>query len=226
MTTPTGLPPSDGSGLSAAETKPPASVMATLDKGADRAATPLDGEQLSSLVARAQEGDAEAFAHLYRCYHGPVCRLTQFYLRESGEDAAAETFLRAWSSIHRYRTDNGTPFTAWLYGIARHVVQDELRAKQRTLPCEHLPERETMEPRDEAPFLRAAIKALPREQRQVIELKYLLGRKNPEVAAPLKKSSGAVNAQHWRARQTLHRLLSGATGARQAVAEPGGGQAA
>src|SRR5712691_11183839 len=101
----------------------------------------IDAGQIRWLVERAREGDRAAFGELYRLCHGKVFRLVRFYLPGSGgEDAVAETFLRAWVALPRYR-DTGAPFTAWLAGIARHVVADARRAGRRVEPRAELPDR-------------------------------------------------------------------------------------
>jgi RNA polymerase sigma factor (sigma-70 family) len=55
--------------------------------------------------------------------------------------------------------------------------------------------------------LRGAIDGLPTEQRQVIELKYLVGMTNDEVAAAMETTPGAVNARQWRALKALAEIL-------------------
>src|SRR5438132_1543555 len=55
--------------------------------------------------------------------------------------------------------------------------------------------------------LRGAIEHLPTEQRQVIELKYLVGMTNEEVAAAMGTTPGAVNAKQWRALKALADVL-------------------
>src|SRR5213080_3094221 len=54
---------------------------------------------------------------------------------------------------------------------------------------------------------RGAIEHLPTEQRQVIELKYLVGMTNEEVAAAMGTTPGAVNAKQWRALKALADVL-------------------
>lgn len=114
----------------------------------------------------------------------------------------SETFLRAWSALPRYR-DTGAPFVAWLYGIARHVIADVRKSQRRVEPREQVPERLQESVPDDGLALQTAIRKLPKEQRQIIEMKFLLGLTNPEVAAILKKSIGAVNAQQWRALRAM-----------------------
>ncbi len=162
--------------------------------------------QASTLVSAAQAGDRDAFGLLYREHYGAVYRLARFYLGASAEDVVAETFLRAWKALPRYR-DTGAPFVSWLYGIARHVVADELRKAKRLEPRDTLPEIAFEGSEDDRLVLAAALERLPKEQRRVIEMKYLLGLKNPEVAEALGKSVGAVNAMQWRALATLRDLM-------------------
>jgi len=158
------------------------------------------------LVERAREGREDAFGDLYRRYHAPLFRLARAHLGDGAEDAVAETFLRAWKGLPGYK-DTGAPFLAWLYGIARHVIADEFRRRARVEPRADLPDGRVEWKVDDELTLAAAIRGLPDEQRQVIELKFLMGATNAEVAAALGKSEGAVNAKQWRALGALRKML-------------------
>lgn len=159
------------------------------------------------LVARAQRGDREAFGQLYLRYHAPLYRLARLHLRVEAEDAVAETFARAWASLPRYR-DTGAPFVAWLYGIARHVVVDEIRRSRRSELRAQWPDMPMEAGQDDDRLaLAAAIDRLPQEHRQVIELKFLVGLTNEDIARALGKSPGAVNAIRWRALRALRHMV-------------------
>jgi RNA polymerase sigma-70 factor, ECF subfamily len=159
------------------------------------------------LVRKAQKGDREAFDLLYRMHHAAVFRLARFHVGSDADDAAAETFVRAWASLPKYR-DTGAPFVAWLYGIARHVVADEFRRRHRTEPRADLPDSPVeIRGSEDRLDLRAAIDRLPEEQRLVIELKFLAGLKNPEIAMLLRTTTGAVNAKQWRALNALNEAM-------------------
>lgn len=163
---------------------------------------------VSKLVERAQRGDTDAFGELYRIHRPAIYRLARFYVHEAAEDAVAETFVRAWAALPRYR-DTGAPFSAWLYGIARHVAVDEVRRRQRSEPRSELPDRGVHDMIDDRLTLGEALLKLPTAQRQVIELKFLLGMTNPEVAAAMGTTTGAVNAKQWRALAALREVLEG-----------------
>jgi RNA polymerase sigma-70 factor (ECF subfamily) len=165
--------------------------------------------RVPQLVEQAKRGDRDAFAELYRLHHARIFRMARLHLGDLGdgaEDAVAETFLRAWAALPRYR-DTGAPFVAWLFGIARHVVLDELARGRRVTPRGELPERTRGWTVDDRLTLAQAMERLPAEQRRVLELKYLAGMKNAEVASALGKSKGAINAMQWRALGTLRQIL-------------------
>lgn len=169
----------------------------------------LDGQEVAALVTRAQAGDQDAFGLLYLEFRRRIYNLARFSLSHSAaEDAVGETFVRAWAALPRYR-DTGAPFVAWLYGIARHVVADTVRASVRVEPQAE-PDcggTDTRGREDDRLLLGAALGQLPPEQRMVIELKFLGGLSNDEVAATLGKSPGAVNTQQWRALASLRAIL-------------------
>lgn len=161
--------------------------------------------RILALVDRALGGDKDAFGDLYVEYRPAVHRLARLYLDGSADDLVAETFVRAWRGLPSF--SRKAPFAAWLYGIARHVIADEFRIRGRVLPSDNLPEGAVESDEDERLALGAAIARLADSQRRVVEMKYLIGLTNEEVAAALGKSAGAVNTLQWRALRNLKRML-------------------
>ena len=117
-----------------------------------------------------------------------------FRLGAEADDVVSEVFTRAWVTLNRYEY-TGLPFVAWLYGIARHVVADELGRQSRTQRRADVPESLSRWAEDDRLDLFEAIDRLPTEQRQVIEMKYFMGMRNPEVADVLNTTVNAVNAR-------------------------------
>ncbi|MGI9194418.1 MAG: RNA polymerase sigma factor [Actinomycetota bacterium] len=166
-------------------------------------------EAIANLVEQAKRGGSEAFGEIYRLHHQALFRYARYRLgQQAAEDAVSETFVRAWQGLPRYR-ETGAPFVSWLYGIARHVVVDAGNAERRVEPRGEFPDHaiELALGTVDHIELADAISALPQKQRQVIELKFLIGLNNEEVGKALGKSPGAVNAQQWRALEGLKRIM-------------------
>lgn len=168
--------------------------------------THTDSPEPHYWVEKARAGDRQAFGELYKLYRPAIFRLVRASLGRDAEDAVAETFVRAWAGLPRYRK-TGAPFVSWLYGIARHVVIDTLRLQGRTEARDELLETSSSHASGADLDLAAALARLPKRQRQVIEMKYFMDLPNPEVARALGISIGAVNAKQWRALRALEKML-------------------
>ena len=89
-------------------------------------------EQEKRWIAAARQGDRSAFGRLVEAFQGPVYNLTYRMLGdpEEAEDAAQETFLRAYRKIDTY--DPSRKFSTWLLSIASHYCIDRLRRRRLT----------------------------------------------------------------------------------------------
>ncbi len=166
----------------------------------------------ATLVARAL-ADPAAFGALYERYLAPVYRYC--YLRlgsePEAEDATGKVFLKALAGLRAFR---GGMFAAWLFRIARHVLIDLERGRRPALALDALGEVASHAPAPEADVLisaerealRAALAALPSEQRIVLELD-LAGWRGDEIAASLGKSQAAVKMLRLRGTKRLRGLL-------------------
>ena len=179
----------------------------------------------AELVARAQGGDREAFAALYRRYlprvHGYCYRLLG--TREAAEDATTDAFLRALAALPVCRAGS---FRPWLFAIAHNVIADELRRR----PTDPLAAAAGVA--DPASMEEAAATAgdwsrvldvLPQlsvDQRQVVALR-LSGLSAAEIGEALGKPRNAVDGIQHRAVLRLRALL--AEGQAVAINTSGGG---
>src|SRR5512144_747519 len=84
-------------------------------------------------VAQAQRGSDEAFTKLVEEHQTHVYNLCYRMLGEPeiAEDAAQESFLRAYQNLHRY--DQSRPFATWLLSIAAHYCIDRLRRRKLSM---------------------------------------------------------------------------------------------
>jgi RNA polymerase sigma-70 factor (ECF subfamily) len=170
----------------------------------------------SQLIQRAQKGDREAIAALYDGCYASV--FTFIYYRvsdlECAEDLAIEVFVRMISMLPSY-ADQGRPFLAWLYTIARNLVIDDFR--NRKIKAVRLDERlvgnngkhpgALWEECESHEYLRRAMEKLTEEQRMVIQLKFIEDYEIGEVAAILGRNERAIRSLQHRALATLSRIF-------------------
>ena len=117
-------------------------------------------------IARAQRGDATAFAELVRRFQDRVFRflLRLTRTREDAQDLTQETFMHAYEALPRWRPD--AQFSTWLLRIARNLAYDMLRRSQRVDFVTLEPEQEARLV-DTAPTPEAALQGV--EQLRLLE---------------------------------------------------------
>jgi RNA polymerase sigma-70 factor (ECF subfamily) len=170
------------------------------------------------LVAQAQHGSDEAFTALVEAYQTHVYNLCYRMLgeAESAEDAAQETFLRAFQHLQRY--DRGRPFGTWLLSIAAHYCIDRLRRRRfsftsfdeeedgRVLELPDLaapsPELETVR-QEQREQMQGFLQRLNSVDRAAIVLRYWHDCSEAEIAAALNLTVSAVKSRLHRARREL-----------------------
>src|SRR5438876_1429723 len=85
----------------------------------------------ADLVARACQGDQEAFRLIFERYSRPVISFIYDLVgnRELAEELTQETFVRCFRNLRTLRTE--TKLSTWLFGIAKNVARESLRARTR-----------------------------------------------------------------------------------------------
>jgi RNA polymerase sigma-70 factor (ECF subfamily) len=183
----------------------------------DGASLDESARQLDALVQGARRGDAEAFARLYRRFHGPVFGylLARIGNGVEAEDMASEVFVEAARRMRGF-SGSADAFAGWLFTIARHDLVDRGRAaRRRTVePVADVPDVERVsDPAEEvlehldADRVRSAMARLTDDQREVLLLKFAGGLSNEETAAAVGKPVGAVKSLQHRGLAALRRVL-------------------
>jgi RNA polymerase sigma-70 factor, ECF subfamily len=188
--------------------------MGALSGPGTSAAVEVEGDE--ALVARAVAGDTAAFATLVERYSRRVHALTYRLLDEAGaaEDAAQETFVRAYVRLSTYRP--GTRFASWLLAIAANWCIDQRRKQRRArvtalraahawLPdttTEGDPEASTLAA-DQRRLVGTWVGALPPEQRRVVVLRHRDGLSYDAIARQLGEPVSTVRMRLHRARLRL-----------------------
>lgn len=178
---------------------------------------PLEQLPDHRLVKLAQAGDMEAFGGLYDRYAADLYRFIYAHChnRLDAEDMSAETFLRAWDSLSRYR-ERGHPFSAYLYRIARNLLADYYRHNARLLELDEasaenifvqLPSDRQIEAARQSQRLLQGLRALNPDYRSVLILRFVNQLTITEAAQALERSEGALRVLQHRALQALRREL-------------------
>ncbi len=171
-------------------------------------------------LGKAINGEEEAFTHLVEAYQTPVYNLCYRMLGEpnSAEDAAQETFWRAYRNIKRYDTDRS--FITWLLSIAAHYCIDQQRKKRLPLfemdefPDFDVADIETPNPEkefnqdEENSALHRLINQLNPQDRAAVILKYWYDCSEEEISQMLSLTVSAVKSRLHRSRRQLAELVT------------------
>lgn len=165
----------------------------------------------SELVRRAQGGEREAFALLYRRHQAVIYRFACAMTGSAtvAEDVVQDVFLALMRDLKRYDRDRA-PLRTYLVGIARNVIRFRWRSVRHLLSLDHAGEAAsaddpgaTLSASEETRHLRRCLGALPGRYREVIVLCDLQELDYADAAAVLGIPIGTVRSRLHRARRML-----------------------
>lgn len=196
--------------------RPPSLTLVTA-QGSDDVRRAGGGLDWSKLMARAQDGDRQAYRMLLEDL-APYLRSIAgrcFTQASDVEDVVQDVLLTVHVVRHAY--DPGRPFGPWLLAIANRRIIDRLRRKTRqkareiVLSAEHETFATSPANFDEAgsdeAVLGKAIERLPPEQRQAIKMLKLKEMSLKEAAAASGRSIAALKVATHRAIKSLRKML-------------------
>jgi len=165
------------------------------------------GVGVEEVIARIARGDRGALRSVYEAFAGRAMAIALRVLgsAEEAEDVVQDTFVAIWRRAAEYRADRGTP-EAWIVAMARSRAIDRLRQRARAqttigaLASEpqqdpEPPPSESAARREERNRVRAALAALPPDQRRTVELAYFGGLTQGEIARATGEALGTVKTR-------------------------------
>jgi RNA polymerase sigma factor (sigma-70 family) len=173
----------------------------------------LSDEALLEAVAGSDEA---ALGELYDRFGRVAYGLALRILRDASlaEDAVQEAFLQAWRSAGSYQPQRAKASTWLLTFVHRRAVDLVRREERRRVePAEALADPAGPGADEEAvrgsrlQVVRAALEALPSEQRQALELAYYGGLTQSELAERLGEPLGTIKSRMFTGLQRLRALL-------------------
>lgn len=175
----------------------------------------------AQLLQIAQNGETEAFGELYGRYAPTVFRFLYAHIndRMDAEDLTEEVFLRVWRRLSSY-SEQGVPFLAFLFRIARNTLIDHYRRSGRSKSSMSLDDGKPLPDMDHDPGdlamtnlqhqeIRRILGRLREDYRTVLVLRFLSDLSPEETAHVMGRSEGAVRILQHRALTALRNLLEG-----------------
>ncbi|MFZ5810317.1 MAG: RNA polymerase sigma factor [Chloroflexota bacterium] len=163
---------------------------------------------------QALRGDAEGFLHIVDAYQRAVYNLCYRMLGnvEDAEDAAQETFMRAYHNLKKY--DRSRSFATWLLSIAAHYCIDQIRKRRMQfvslddLPNIQIPDgtpapESLISKREEQIRVQAILKTLSPLDRAAVVMYYWYDFSYEEIAQSLSLTVSAVKSRLHRARRDM-----------------------
>lgn len=182
-----------------------------------------DKTEEEALVRRSKHRDLEAFGRLVDAYQARVLGFVKRMVRsqEEAEDVAQETFVKAFTNIHRF--DGRASFNTWLFKIAANLCIDRARKRERRpelqpLDAINMEDAKLQDNRWDPQVcavasemeltIEQAISELSDKLRAVLLLHDLEGLSYDEIAEVMKLPVGTVKSRLFLARARLQSALS------------------
>jgi RNA polymerase sigma-70 factor (ECF subfamily) len=183
----------------------------------------MDATESAAVLARARQGDGEAFRALVESHSRSVFRLAYRMTgnEQDAEDVVQESFLRAYRQLGRF--ESRANFGTWLYRIVANCSVDLMRAKQarhdmtrsesldaaEQMPAADVPGPERLA---ESAEIRArvgdALSALSPLERAAFTLRHYEGRSIDEISRTLGLGTSAAKHSVFRAVKKLRAALA------------------
>jgi RNA polymerase sigma-70 factor (ECF subfamily) len=173
-------------------------------KAAAPGSTPSSAPAPSAeLVARAADGDAEAFSQIYSICAPGVRRYVRTIIWDAwdADDVTQEVFVKIFTALPQYDPERAA-FSAWMLRVARNAAIDHLRHRRAWPTDDPVDEHAQADDTGQrcAESLREALVGLTQSQREFLVLRALGGFTPPEVAHRVRRTRGSINTLYHRAR--------------------------
>ena len=166
------------------------------------------------LVARAKDGDVDAFEALYRKHERRIYGLCLRMVGDPSraEDLTQEAFVRAWEKLGTFHGKSA--FSTWLHRLTVNLVLGEIRSRSRrkdmgvdTEELQLVPDPRPTPLPESGIDLERAIGMLSSQARTVFVLHDIEGFRHSEIADALGIAVGTSKAHLHRARRILREVL-------------------
>jgi RNA polymerase sigma-70 factor (ECF subfamily) len=172
----------------------------------------------AEIIGYVKQGNTRLFSQLVEKYHRSLLGFIFRVVRDPSivEDIGQDSFFSAFQSLSEFDENRGTPFSSWLFTIARNKSLTEIRTRKRKfqetvpvddeLPDSQLSIEQTVISREEQELVNEAIGQLPEPFKTTLE-ETLQGKGMNEIAYQQQVSPQTVRSRLSRAREKLRQYF-------------------
>ena len=176
----------------------------------------MRGETDHDLLEKAKSGDGKAFGRIVERHTGVVYAAVRSVLgsRSDIDDAVQEAFIRIYRGLPSF--SGRSSLSTWIWSIARnHAINVRAKERDDVIPLEKTAEIASNRYGPEAELARRTaaediewlLSSLEGNYREVIELRYLAGKKYREIAEVLDLPEGTIKTLIHRARLRMKKIM-------------------
>lgn len=170
-------------------------------------------KDVENCIMRLARNDISAMEQLYPLVKNQVYGFALSILKSKydSEDAMQECFIKIYRSASLYRS-KGKPL-AWILTITKNLCYEILSKKNRTVDCNESEERadsnDYINKADDKMVLKACMKILTPEERQIVYLHALCETKHKDIAKLLNIPISTALSKYNRAIKKIQKYLGG-----------------
>ncbi len=165
------------------------------------------------------EGDTNAFSILVERHQGLVYTVVYRMIKnkEQAEEVAQDTFVKAYTSLSRYRGD--AKFSTWLYTIAYRKSLDAIKSAKRMMTSELIEEISEgdielvtdalmyLQAQERKKIIADSIMKLPEDEAAIVTLYYFEEKSIKEIVEIVDLTADNVKIKLYRSRKKLYSIL-------------------
>ena len=171
-------------------------------------ASPTSAGELRHIVERIFQGDVSAEAELVREFSQRifVMGLVRTHDRETARDLVQDVLMAVIGALRKGQLQDPDKLAAFVHGTARNLINNQRRSEHQRPQLEPLPEDlaqgnlvDQFEVAERVRLVREALEGFPQQDRRILWMTLIEGRKPGEIAATLGVTSETVRTRKLRA---------------------------
>jgi RNA polymerase sigma factor (sigma-70 family) len=172
--------------------------------------------ELRNLAERIRQGDASAETELVREFTQRifVMAVVRTHDRETGRELVQDVLMAVIVALRRGQLQDRDKLAAFVHGTARNLINNRLRSQSQQPQLEPLPDdlaqaglAHQLEDAERVRLVHQALERLGPEDRRILSMTLVEGRKPGEIAAALGLTSEVVRTRKLRAVKKIADLI-------------------